>query len=429
VNLIQISIPEINNAKSVSTFEKVGYAMITFGILVFAIGATGLFDTIPLVYCISSLGVSMLGGFMVTTSGFADGLPGIKNNGVMFSGLKRRGLFGWMLGVAFTGFYVLLYWYPSALSHLVQSVEPLSMLMRGKPADHWFLYGVLYTGSVLVMGVRMLAKYRHSNYHILRTLCLMFAQTAFAFVIPALLILFDSKEFYFHYFWPLKYDVLFPSTLNELLSSESGLLVFMGFWSMAMTFIATPVLTYYWGKRWYCSWICGCGALAETVGDPFRQNSDKGLAAWKVERWMVHGVLVFIVITTSLLWANSAYEGAILGEWSNVFSKTYGFYIGALFSGVAGVGFYPILGSRVWCRFGCPMAAYLGLLQRFASKFRITTNGGQCISCGNCSTYCEMGIDVRSYAQRGEDIKRASCVGCGVCAEVCPRGVLKLESR
>jgi ferredoxin len=39
-----------------------------------------------------------------------------------------------------------------------------------------------------------------------------------------------------------------------------------------------------------------------------------------------------------------------------------------------------------------------------------------------------MGIDVRAYAQKGQDIVRASCVGCGVCAAVCPRGVLKLEN-
>jgi len=38
----------------------------------------------------------------------------------------------------------------------------------------------------------------------------------------------------------------------------------------------------------------------------------------------------------------------------------------------------------------------------------------------NCSTYCEMGIDVRAYAQKGEDIVRASCVGCGICSAVCP---------
>ncbi len=74
------------------------------------------------------------------------------------------------------------------------------------------------------------------------------------------------------------------------------------------------------------------------------------------------------------------------------------------------------------------MAALLGLQQRFFSRFRITTNGGQCISCGNCSTYCEMGIDVRAYAQKGQNIVRASCVGCGICAAVCPRGVLKLEN-
>ena len=39
-----------------------------------------------------------------------------------------------------------------------------------------------------------------------------------------------------------------------------------------------------------------------------------------------------------------------------------------------------------------------------------------------------MGIDVRYYAQRGQNIVRASCVGCGMCSTVCPRGVLNLEN-
>jgi polyferredoxin len=143
---------------------------------------------------------------------------------------------------------------------------------------------------------------------------------------------------------------------------------------------------------------------------------------------MIHSVLVFAVVMTGLLWLNSGMEGAVLGGLSRGFSRAYGFAIGAMFSGVIGVGFYPLMGSRVWCRFGCPQAAVLGIIQRYFSRFRITTNGAQCISCGNCSTYCEMGIDVRAYAQRGADIVRASCVGCGVCSAVCPRGVLNLEN-
>jgi len=138
--------------------------------------------------------------------------------------------------------------------------------------------------------------------------------------------------------------------------------------------------------------------------------------------------LVFAVLmTVATLYSFFTGHSGLMGIRTQSIQNTYSFLIGAIFAGVIGTGFYPIFGNRVWCRFGCPLAAYLGFVQRFKSRFRITTNGGQCISCGNCSTYCEMGIDVRAYAQKGENIVRSSCVGCGVCSAVCPRGVLKLE--
>jgi polyferredoxin len=201
----------------------------------------------------------------------------------------------------------------------------------------------------------------------------------------------------------------------------------MVFWGATMSMVATPLLTYFFGKRWYCSWVCGCGGLAETAGDPYRHLSDKSRAAWRWEVRIVYPILALIVLITVLLWVNQLY-GSFLGDIGNSLNQFYGFAIGAVFSGVVGVGFYPIMGNRVWCRFGCPMAAYLGLLQKHFSRFRITTNGGQCISCGNCSNVCEMGIDVKQYAQRGEPIIRASCVGCGMCSTACPRGVLNLEN-
>ncbi|MEK8024348.1 MAG: 4Fe-4S dicluster domain-containing protein, partial [Candidatus Hydrogenedentota bacterium] len=353
---------------------------------------------------------------------------GIQNNGMMSGSVTARGAAGWILGVALTAGYIVLYWYPAKLSGPIRMHDPLSHFLRGRPADQWFLYGTLYTVAILAMGAKAIARYRHSRYQVIRTLAIMIAQLFFAYLIPSVLQLFHEPEYYFSYFWPLKYDYLFPSTLHGLRSHPGRLGAFMAWWGILISFVAVPVLTYFFGKRWYCSWVCGCGGLANTAGDSFRQLSSKKLAAWRLERWSIHLVLVFITLTTAMLWANSYQQGKLLGEWSVTFSKWYGFYIGALWSGVIGVGFYPILGTRVWCRFGCPQAAILGILQRFFSRFRITTNGGQCISCGNCSTYCEMGIDVRWYAQRGRNIVRASCVGCGMCATVCPRGVLNLEN-
>ena len=345
------------------------------------------------------------------------------------SQLNARGLGAWMLGIFLTGFYVVLYWYGEKMVGLVAIFDPLSKFVRNSPADQWFVYGTIYTVSVLVMGYKFALKYKHNRYQLIRTASVCFFQLGFSFLIPSFLKMMNEPEYYFTYFWPLKTDPLKPDGINYILQSSShGIGFYFIAFSALMTFIGTPILTYFYGKRWYCSWVCGCGGLAETVGDPFRQLSDKSLKAWQVERWMIHSVLVAVAIMTTLLWVNSYTQGAILGDFSHGFSKTYGFLIGSIFSGVVGTGFYPILGSRGWCRFGCPQAAILGIFQRKKSKFRITTNGSQCISCGNCSTYCEMGIDVRSYAQKGQDIVRASCVGCGICAAVCPRGVLRLEN-
>ena len=228
--------------------------------------------------------------------------------------------------------------------------------------------------------------------------------------------------------WPLDYTFFYPENVNAKIEAGIGGHVLLA-WGILLPLAAVPVLTYFFGKRWYCSWVCGCGGLAETLGDPFRQLSDKSVGAWKVERWLVHGVLVFAVVMTAAVLYTLFTGSSQVGPFSSYSIRhAYGLLIGSIFAGVVGTGFYPLMGNRVWCRFGCPLAAYLGLVQRFKSRFRITTNGGQCISCGNCSAYCEMGIDVRWYAQRGQNIVRSSCVGCGICSTVCPRGVLKLEN-
>ena len=374
-----------------------------------------------------TIGLGIIGALMYILPG-SRSLPGIKHDGIFHSSNKNKGIIGIAIGTMLILFYIILYWYPEYMTEWVLIVDPLSFWIKNEAASQWFFYGLLYTLAILVMGIRMIIRYRHSKYHIVRTSSVMFFQLAFAFLIPEILLRLNRPSMDLKNIWPLNYNFFFDYNLEQL--TASGVLgTFMLVWGTLLAIVAVPVLSYFYGKRWYCSWVCGCGGLAETLGDPYRQLSDKSVKAWNVERWMIHSVLVLVTLMTiGTLYTYFTNASTLAGINTYRFREIYGFIIGAAFAGVIGVGFYPLMGNRVWCRFGCPLAAYLGLIQRFKSRFRITTNGGQCISCGNCSTYCEMGIDVRWYAQRGQNIIRSSCVGCGVCSSVCPRGVLKLEN-
>ena len=376
-----------------------------------------------------TFGLGIIGALMyIIPNVVVKGPPGIKNNGIWFNAATNRGWIGWFAFIFLVGFYLLLYFRPDYIVNWTYIVDPISESLSGNLASQWFLYGFLYCTVMTVMAVRMYIKYRHNKYQILRTTSVLFFQIVFAFLIPEILVRFEKPWYDFKNAFPLDYDFFFKWNIDELIAS-GGLGLFILIWGIVLTLVIVPVMVYFFGKRWYCSWVCGCGGLAETLGDPYRQLSDKSLKAWKLERWVVHGVLVFALVMTGFtLYSYFSGADAVLGIKTQTIQDIYGFLIGAIFAGVIGTGFYPIFGNRVWCRFGCPLAAYLGIVQRFKSRFRITTNGGQCISCGNCSTYCEQGIDVRAYAQKGENIVRASCVGCGICSAVCPRGVLKLEN-
>jgi len=419
----------VSNINQYGMINKVGFDRYQVKDLIYSLtkaSARGPVSSNPILFLFLTLGLCIAGAVVYILPKLSLS-PGIKNDGVFFSVMKNTGWLGIFTGTWLIVFYIVLYFYPEYMTNWVALVDPVSRILNGNEAGRFFLYGFIYTLCIIVMGVRMIIHYRHSKYQVLRTCSVMFFQTAFAFLIPEILIRLNKPYFDFKNIWPLDYSFFFDSRWNELISGGT-LGIFMLGWGIALILIGVPVLVYFFGKRWYCSWVCGCGGLAETLGDPYRQLSNKTIKAWKVERWMIHSVLVFAVVMT----AGVIYTYWTGASWFLFFDsyklrEVYGAFIGAGFAGVVGTGFYPLMGNRVWCRFGCPLAAYLGLVQRFKSRFRITTNGGQCISCGNCSTYCEMGIDVRWYAQRGQNIVRSSCVGCGVCSSVCPRGVLNLE--
>lgn len=336
--------------------------------------------------------------------------------------ITNRGITAWMLTAFLLAFYFFLHYGGRHFgSFYLPDVFTSTAHLLHIP-DKWKLYGLIYTLAITIGGIYVIRKYRHNRYQTVRTLVVIFIQGTFAFSIPWILQIFEQPEYYFSYLWPLKIEYFYPWTIIKMP------LPFI-LYSLLGSLIMVPILGFFYGKRWYCSWVCGCGGLANTAGEPFRHLTSKSSAAWKFEKWAIHITLILSLFTTALVVATYA-VGHDYPRFANTAASVqsfYGFIFVTMISGIAGVVLYPVGGTRVWCRNFCPMAAMLGLIQKFG-RFRIRVKKDMCISCGLCTKYCEMGIDVRAYAQKNQDFTRAACVGCGLCAEVCPRGVLRLEN-
>lgn len=185
-------------------------------------------------------------------------------------------------------------------------------------------------------------------------------------------------------------------------------------WAAVLTFIVIPLVTIRWGKI-YCSYICSCGALAETVGNSFRHRGPKGELPRKWERMgFVFIALASIATIADLL----GFQGPL---------GLYNVWVGTALAGAVAIGLYPFLGQRVWCRMWCPLAFWMNFWGRW-SKFKITPEKGKCIDCNVCNQYCQMGIDIKSRALRGEPVtlQDSPCVGCAECVVRCPMEILHL---
>lgn len=317
--------------------------------------------------------------------------------------------------------------------------EALSFWGRG-----WsFWYTVLYTAVVTVFGVQAMRRWgwaRGDRYQIARYATLIGFQWTFFFLIP---------EFLFA--WAVKYR-----WVGEALASDPNFagnawrsyglvyawpLFFYTFtgnphhvwliWGVVLSFVILPVLVLLHGKR-YCSWICGCGGLAETLGDRWRHLAPKGEAARRWERmngWVLGAALVVSVLLLGQDVVKAFREPAGVGiRWYRLVVDTW-------LVGILPVGLYPFFGGKVWCRYWCPLAKLMEIWSSFYtrmrwSRFRIVADD-RCIACGECTRYCQVGIDVMSFALRREELTNAnsSCIGCGICVSVCPMGVLGYGER
>ncbi len=305
-----------------------------------------------------------------------------------------------------------------------------------------FWYTVAYTLVMSVFGVRAMKRWgfdRGDRFQIWRYVSLLGFQWIFFFVVPEFLFQYAVqyewvgalakdpqfagaawRSYGLIYAWPLFFYTFFDAPHQIWIV-----------WGALLSFGILPLLALFHGKR-YCSWICGCGGLAETLGDRWRHLSPKGNEAIKWE-WM--NLVVLIAASLITLAATFADVWTMLREGSGLARHWYKLVVDVWLVGIIPVTLYPFLGGKIWCRYWCPLAKlmqfYSAAFTRFkASRFAIRSND-KCIACGECTRYCQVGIDVMNYAltQRVLDNLNSSCIGCGICVTACPMGVLSFSDQ
>jgi len=309
----------------------------------------------------------------------------------------------------------------------------------GRPWSFW--YTVLYTIVMVVFGLGALKRWgleRRDKFQIWRYVGLLGFQIVFFFLVP---------EFLFQ--WAVKYQ-----WVGEKLASDPEFadqawrsygiiyawpLFFYTFfydphsvwvvWGVLLTFVILPVFVLFHGKR-YCSWICGCGGLAETLGDRWRHLAPKGPTSIRWE-WMSLAVLATAIVVTALMLLKDL-AGALASP-ARIGTGLYAVGADLWLVGIIPVTLYPFLGGKVWCRYWCPLAKLMQLASKLFAKLRVSRfhiyANDKCIACNECSRYCQVGIDVMRYALKQEVLDNAtsSCIGCGICVTVCPMDTLSFK--
>ncbi len=309
-----------------------------------------------------------------------------------------------------------------------------------RPWSFW--YTVLYTLVMTTFGIRAMNRWgfeRKDKFQIWRYTSLLSFQWIFFFLIPEFLFRWAVeyrwvgeklasdptfadqtwRSYGIVYAWPLFFYTFFGSPHQIWVV-----------WGIVLAFVVIPLLVLWHGKR-YCSWICGCGGLAETLGDRWRHLAPKGKGSIRWERMnsivLAAAVAITIMILSRDLLPIFRRPAAVGLDWYHLFADVW-------LVGILPVTLYPFFGGKVWCRYWCPLAKMMQLFSHAYTRLGISRFGihanDKCIACGECSRNCQVGIDVMSYALKQEVLNNgnSSCIGCGICVTVCPMDTLGFQA-
>jgi MauM/NapG family ferredoxin protein len=277
-----------------------------------------------------------------------------------------------------------------------------------------------------------------------------------------------SQIFFFGFFFVLLLKTRFPG--EDYISNVEGffhwdpllgLTTFIASRALFVAFlpaIITLVVTVFLG-RVACGWVCPLGSLHQFFSFTFKKT--KLLRPKKIQdnrtTWKYY-ILVFVLVSAvftldvvgfldpfSLLYRSMAvtvlpafsygfsaligliYELGLTGIGDSLiqfFENLYinatffqGLFVGAIFMGIV---LLNMSRERFWCRYICPLGAFLGFASR-ANVFSLKIDPDKCIKCNLCTIHCQ----TQANPYPDERWKSSECVYCFTCSAICPTDAIR----
>jgi len=279
-------------------------------------------------------------------------------------------------------------------------VASIFLPMSGKVPP---LFGYALCVVVLPFGILAIQRHESKYFKTMLTTSLII-QLVFFMAVPYWIL---HQEMGLNISWPYFPEVLWATGI-------------MAAWYYLISFVFIPIIVFLYGRRAWCSFVCGTGTMAETLGDQYRQKGSKSNGIpifFTAFRWVI--LAASIALTVAFL--NGDPQGKILNL---IFLIVFVLVLRLLLMLAVNIILMPKLGTRIWCKYVCPQGLLIGIISRFG-RFALVKNESLCVSCGTCNENCSMSIDVAN----GPIInKSCNCVGCGVCVEVCPHQALSMTT-
>ena len=333
---------------------------------------------------------------------------------------------GWIAAASYDGNLRSLFEVAFAPFAWIFRPEAYADILADRGFQQGYLYSLLYTIVMVVFGYQALIRWRgiatNKRYQTNRYITLLAFQVGFFLLVNLVAV----QAFTVQHAWrawglyqpfPLFFNVFFWWNPGGDPVSVMAFFITAG---IVGSLVVIPLLAWKHGKR-FCTWVCGCGGLAETLGDRWRHLSPKGERS---RRWEFQAVAVMLASFLVLIVVLTAYRGS--GE--NAWWSTYNYLVDFWLVAVIPITLYPFFGGKVWCRYWCPLAAWNQVLAKWYGRLKIASND-KCISCTQCSKHCQVGVDVMAFAKNQEpfDNRNSSCIHCGICIDVCPMDVLSFD--